>query len=126
MSRWRLELPPENNYFDPNTLTDTVLHLNYTSREGGDMLRHAASAAAAGRLPGDGWSFFDVRHDFAGCIAGIHEVLRRQGLMRGIWCLNPRETLSPGQCEEIDRVIAAYPWMTDDDFVAEHRDAWLR
>ncbi|MBX6332446.1 MAG: dihydrodipicolinate synthase family protein [Gemmatimonadaceae bacterium] len=83
------------------------------------LARAAAITDANGAL-------FDVRHDFAGCIAGIHEVLRRQGLMRGIWCLNPRETLSPGQREEIDRVIAAYPWMTDDDFVAQHRDAWLR
>jgi hypothetical protein len=64
VSRWRIELPPGNNYFDPNTLTDTVLHLNYTAREGGDLLCRAASAAAAGKLPGDGWSFFDVRHDF--------------------------------------------------------------
>jgi hypothetical protein len=64
VSRWRIELPPENNYFDPSTLTDTVLHLNYTAREGGDLLRRAASAAATGRLPGDGWAFFDVRHDF--------------------------------------------------------------
>jgi hypothetical protein len=64
VSRWRLELPPDNNYFDPNTLTDAVLHLNYTAREGGEVLRRAASAAAVGKMPGDGWSFFDVRHDF--------------------------------------------------------------
>jgi dihydrodipicolinate synthase/N-acetylneuraminate lyase len=71
-------------------------------------------------------ALFDVRHAFAGCIAGIHEVLRRQGLMRGIWCLRPDETLSPGQAEEIDRVIRSYPYLTDDDFVAAHRDDWLR
>ena len=64
VSRWRIELPPENNYFDPNTLTDLVLHLDYTSREGGEPLRKAASLAACGRLPGDGWAFFDLRHDF--------------------------------------------------------------
>ena len=64
ISRWRVELPPENNYFDPDTLTDLVLHLNYTAREGGEMLRHAAMAAARHKLPGDGWSFFDMRHDF--------------------------------------------------------------
>jgi hypothetical protein len=64
ISRWRLELPPDNNYFDPNTLTDAVLHLNYTAREGGEVLKRAASAAAARKLPGDGWSFFDIRHDF--------------------------------------------------------------
>jgi dihydrodipicolinate synthase/N-acetylneuraminate lyase len=70
-------------------------------------------------------ALFDVRHAFAGCIAGIHEVLRRQGLLEGIWCLDPNEGLSPGQAEEITRVIAAYPELTDDAFVAEHRDRWL-
>ena len=68
---------------------------------------------------------FDVAHAFAGCIAGIHEVLRRQGLMRGTWCLDPRERLSPGQARELDRVSRAYPFLTDDDFVAAHRDRWL-
>ncbi|HUQ81713.1 MAG TPA: dihydrodipicolinate synthase family protein [Gemmatimonadaceae bacterium] len=70
-------------------------------------------------------ALFDVRHAFAGCIAGIHEVLRRQGLMGGIWCLDPNETLSPGQADEIDRVIRQYPELTDDDFVATHLDSWL-
>jgi len=64
VSRWRIELPPENNYFDLNTLTDPILHLNYTAREGGEVLRTAAMASARRKLPGDGWSFFDVRHDF--------------------------------------------------------------
>jgi hypothetical protein len=68
---------------------------------------------------------FDVAHGFAGCIAGIHEVLRRQGLLEGIWCLDPRETLSRGQAEEITRVCQAYPHLTDDEFVARHRDDWL-
>ena len=62
---------------------------------------------------------------FHGCIAGVHEVLRRQGLLEGVWCLNPEEGLSPGQMEEIDRVYDAYPHLNDDDFVAEHLDAWL-
>ncbi|MFF9077851.1 dihydrodipicolinate synthase family protein [Streptomyces sp. NPDC014872] len=68
---------------------------------------------------------FDVRGGFRGCIAGVHEVLRRQGLLEGIWCLDPKEVLSPGQAEEITRVATAYPWLTDDDFVAEHVDDWL-
>ena len=71
-------------------------------------------------------ALFDVAHNFAGCIAGIHEVLRRQGLLEGIWCLDERETLSAGQREEIDRVYASYPHLTDDEFVAQHRDEWLR
>jgi dihydrodipicolinate synthase/N-acetylneuraminate lyase len=70
-------------------------------------------------------AFFDPGHQFAGSIAGIHEVLRRQGLLAGRWCLDPREELSPGQMEEIDRVYAAYPWLNDDQFVAEHLDEWL-
>ena len=70
-------------------------------------------------------AFFDAANGFAGCIAGLHEVLRRQGLLAGTWCLNPREGLSPGQAAEIDRVYAAYPHLHDDAFVAEHREAWL-
>jgi len=70
-------------------------------------------------------AFFDAAHGFAGCIAGIHEVLRRQGLLAGIWCLDPEEGLSPGQREEIDRVYAAYPDLNDDAFVAQHLDEWL-
>lgn len=71
-------------------------------------------------------AFFDAAHNFAGCIAGIHEVLRRQGLLEGIWCLNPDETLSPGQREDIDRVYNAYPYLNDDDFVRQGLDAWLK
>ena len=70
-------------------------------------------------------AFFDSANGFAGCIAGLHEVLRRQGLLQGIWCLDPHESLSPGQAAEIDRVLAAYPSLNDDAFVAEHRDRWL-
>ena len=62
-------------------------------------------------------AFFDAAHGFTGCIAGLHEVLRRQGLLKGIWCLDPGEHLSPGQAEEISRVYAAYPQLNDDDFV---------
>ena len=71
-------------------------------------------------------AFFDAANGFAGCIAGLHEVLRRQGLLEGLWCLDPQETLGPGQREEIDRVYRAYPHLHDDAFVAEHRAEWLR
>ena len=71
-------------------------------------------------------AFFDAANGFHGCIAGLHEVLRRQGLLAGLWCLDPNEGLSPGQMAEIDRVYAAYPHLHDDEFVAEHRDEWLR
>ncbi|MCS7026478.1 MAG: dihydrodipicolinate synthase family protein [Bryobacteraceae bacterium] len=70
-------------------------------------------------------AIFDAANHFHGCIAGIHEVLRRQGFLEGIWCLDPNEGLSPGQAEEIDRVIRLYPHLTDDDFVREHLDEWL-
>ena len=65
-------------------------------------------------------AFFDTAHNFRGCIAGMHEVLRRQGLIESICCLDPEETLSPGQAEEIDRVYAAYPHLNDDAFVREY------
>jgi dihydrodipicolinate synthase/N-acetylneuraminate lyase len=71
-------------------------------------------------------AFFDAANGFRGCIAGLHEILRRQGLLEGIWCLDEHETLSRGQLEEIDRVHQAYPHLHDDDFVAMHRDEWLR
>ncbi|MEA4832265.1 MAG: dihydrodipicolinate synthase family protein [Oscillospiraceae bacterium] len=69
-------------------------------------------------------AFFDSANGFAGCIAGVHEVLRRQGIMEGIWCLNPKETLSKGQSEEIDRVYRMYPDLNDDEFVRENILKW--
>ena len=71
-------------------------------------------------------AFFDAPNRFAGCIAGLHEVLRRQGLLEGIRCLNPDEGLSPVQAEEISRVHEAYPHLHDDEFVRENRDRWLQ
>jgi dihydrodipicolinate synthase/N-acetylneuraminate lyase len=71
-------------------------------------------------------AFFDAAHGFKGCIAGLHEVLRRQGLLESTRCLDPNEGLSPGQREEIERVYAAYPHLNDDAFVARHRDEWLQ
>jgi dihydrodipicolinate synthase/N-acetylneuraminate lyase len=70
-------------------------------------------------------AIFDAAHGFRGCLAGIHEILRRQGLLEGVWCLDQGEVLSPGQADEIDRVLAAYPHLTDDEFVAAGRDRWL-
>ncbi len=99
-------------------------------------LLERAHSASAGSF-GAGWlrdnaaltdangAIFDAAHAFAGCIPGIHEILRRQGLLEGIWCLDPAETLSTGQREEIDRVCRAYPELSDDSFVAEHLDRWL-
>jgi dihydrodipicolinate synthase/N-acetylneuraminate lyase len=69
---------------------------------------------------------FDVRHAFAGCVPGIHEMLRRSGLLAGRWCLDASLDLSPGQAEEIDRVVRFYPHLSDDEFVKEHFDDWIR
>jgi hypothetical protein len=71
-------------------------------------------------------AFFDAANSFAGCVPGIHEVLRRQGLMANALTLNPAEALSPGQAGEIDRVYRSYPDLNDDDFVREHLDDWLK
>jgi dihydrodipicolinate synthase/N-acetylneuraminate lyase len=84
-----------------------------------DVLREGAALTDANS------AIFDATNGFAGCIPGIHEVLRRQGLLAGVWCLDPRESLSPGQAHEIDRVCRAYPFLADDAFVAERLDAWL-
>jgi dihydrodipicolinate synthase/N-acetylneuraminate lyase len=71
-------------------------------------------------------AFFDAANGFRGCIAGLHEVLRRQGLLEGLWCLDEHETLSRGQFSEIDRVYRAYPHLHDDEFILAHRDEWLK
>lgn len=71
-------------------------------------------------------ALFDAANGFAGCIPGVHEILRRQGLMEGLWCLDPNEVLSPGQAEELSRVCGMYPHLTDDDFVKLHLDDWKR
>jgi hypothetical protein len=76
-------------------------------RDGSALLAESAALTDANA------ALFDVRHHFAGCIAGIHEVLRRQGLLAGRWCLDPNEDLSAGQLEEIDRVMTAYPHLMD-------------
>lgn len=70
-------------------------------------------------------AFFDASNNFAGCIVGLHEVLRRQGILEGLWTLDPEEVLSPGQMDEIDRVYKAYPELNDDTFIAENLDRWL-
>ncbi len=137
---------------DDNILIDLLTRWNF----GGDTLRmvggllghwavwtskaieHLALAKSSGphipvetltlaqRITDANAAFFDPRHNFAGCIAGIHEVLRRQGLLQGTWCLDEHESLSSGQSEEIDRVYMAYPDLSDDEFVQAHLDDWLR
>jgi len=78
-----------------------------------------------GHLTDANSAIFDAANGFHGCIPGIHEILRRQGLLAGRWCLDEAEELSPGQLERIDRVCAAYPHLADDEFVAANLDEWL-
>jgi hypothetical protein len=92
--------------------------------------RHQASVPADllaldARVTDCNSAFFDVANNFHGCIAGCHEILRRQGLLEGIWCLDPAEGLSPGQIHEIDRVCNEHADLSDDDFVAANLDRWL-
>jgi dihydrodipicolinate synthase/N-acetylneuraminate lyase len=81
--------------------------------------------ALASEITDANGAIFDAANGFRGCIPGIHEILRRQGLLRGRWCLDPKEELSPGQAREIDRVCRAYPHLADDEFVRENLDRWL-
>jgi hypothetical protein len=111
-------------------------HWSVWAQSAVELLERAHEAVAAGPLDPEllaldsqvtdcNAAFFDVANDFRGCIAGCHEVLRRQGLLAGIWCLDPDEGLSPGQAAEIDRVLAAYPQLNDDAFVAANLGRWL-
>ena len=70
-------------------------------------------------------AIFDVANDFAGVICGVHEVLRRQGLLAGTWCLDPKEKLGPGQAERIDEIYARHRDLADDAFVAANLERWL-
>lgn len=112
-------------------------HWSVWTRRAVELLEQAHAWVAAGKpLSADALALamevtdsnaalFDAANAFAGCIAGLHEILRRQGLLEGVWCLDPKETFGPGQLAEIDRVCQAYPHLTDDPFVAAHRDEWL-
>ncbi|HLV79305.1 MAG TPA: hypothetical protein VKT32_03455 [Chthonomonadaceae bacterium] len=101
-------------------MLDDIRHL----RESPSLPARWLTLAAA--LTDANAALFDAANGFAGCIPGIHEALRRQGLFPGIWCLDPNEDLSPGQAQEIERIWRAYPDLRDDDFVAAHRDEWLQ
>jgi dihydrodipicolinate synthase/N-acetylneuraminate lyase len=101
-----------------------------------DLLERIHAAVGAGSAPAEllaldsqvtdcNGAIFDVANDFHGVIAGCHEILRRQGLLEGIWCLDPNETLGPGQRQEIDRVYAGYPHLNDDAFVRANLHRWL-
>jgi dihydrodipicolinate synthase/N-acetylneuraminate lyase len=111
-------------------------HWSVWTKRAVELFERCRAAKAAGRIDQDllaldarvtdcNAAFFDVANDFHGCIAGCHEVLRRQGLLEGIWCLDPSESLSPGQAEEIDRVLREHADLCDDAFVAANLQRWL-
>jgi hypothetical protein len=111
-------------------------HWSVWVRKAVELLDQAHLAAGANAVPADllaldsqvtdcNAAIFDVANNFHGVIAGCHEILRRQGLLEGIWCLDAMETLGPGQKEEIDRVCAAYPHLNDDAFVRQNLERWL-
>lgn len=93
---------------------------------GGDEAVRASLLRLAPQLTDANGVLFDAANGFAGCIPGIHEVLRRQGLLEGLWTLDAQERLSPGQKEEIDRIYRSYPHLNDDSFIAANRDRWLQ
>ncbi len=135
LTPWRFEV--DGRIVERRMVGGLLGHWSAWTKRGVELLdRCQAVVASGGEVDADmlalanqvtdcNAAFFDVANDFAGCIAGMHEVLRRQGLLEGIWCLDPAETLSPGQADEIDRVWRAYPHLNDDDFVREHLDRWL-
>ena len=92
-----------------------------STKRGKELAGRVAEKLNAGAITDANAVLFDAANSFAGCIPGVHEVLRRQGLLEGTWCLDPGEVLSPGQAEELDRIYKMYPRLTDDDFVAQHR-----
>lgn len=111
-------------------------HWSVWTKTAVEIHRRCRDAAVTGEIPPDllaldtevtdsNSALFDAANDFQGCIAGCHEILHRQGLLEGIWCLDPQEGLGPGQKREIDRVCASYPHLSDDDFVASRLEAWL-
>ena len=99
--------------------------LNECKRVRGSKTIPASLLTLATQVTDCNAALFDAANNYAGCIPGIHEVLRRQGLLEGTWCLDSAETLGPGQADEITRVHRAYPHLNDDAFVAEHLAEWL-
>jgi len=101
------------------TLLEDIKKGTY-SKDSGKLLTMAA------KITDSNAAFFDAANNFSGCIVGLHEVLRRQGLLEGIWTLNENDSLSAKQNAEIDRVYKAYPELNDDRFVSENLAAWLK
>ena len=105
--------------------TRSAVKLLETIQKSGFQVDIQQHLTLASKITDSNAAFFDSANNFAGCITGLHEVLRRQGILEGLWTLDKNEILSSGQKEEIDRVYAAYPELNDDAFVAENLERWL-
>jgi Tc toxin complex TcA C-terminal TcB-binding domain len=113
ISRWRIELPPDNNYFAMETVSDAILRLSYTAREGGERLRRAANEAAHRHLPGDGWRFLDVRHEFPDAWQLFRNSLKsgRGERHLRLWLDRKLFPFIPGSCDlHVDRLAIAFGW----------------
>lgn len=106
-------------------LLERIKEIRHQIEHGTVSVIPAELLTIAAKITDANGALFDAANNFKGCIPGLHEVLRRQGLFEGIWCLNPGEMLSIGQLEEIDRIYRSYPELHDDDFVKAHLASWL-
>ena len=109
----------------PDSSNSCCAGVSFSSRSSLQTLASGSRGLATHITDANG-AIFDAANGDRGCMPGINEILRRQGLLRGRWCLDPNEDLSPGQMGEIDRVCRAYPHLADDQFVEERLDGWLR
>ena len=123
------EIPREGQKVRVRIRGGLLGHWSVWTKTAVDLLRNIQEGevdlALDSRITDCNSAFFDVANNFAGCIPGCHEVLRRQGLMEGTWCLDPSERLSPGQSEEIDRVYREHADLADDAFVRANLERWL-
>jgi len=129
------EFPKDGKVFEKTFVGGLLGHYSVWTKANVEMFNKLRAAQEAGAISPElltlaakitdmNAAVFDPANSFAGCISGMHEVLRRQGLLEGIWCLSDKEKLSPGQAEELNRVSAMYPELIDDDFIKENIDSW--
>jgi dihydrodipicolinate synthase/N-acetylneuraminate lyase len=132
----RFSLPTTLGMVELGMVGGLLGHWAFWTRQAVTLLETCKQHRAGGNIPS--WlltlaaqitdanaAVFDAARGFAGCIPGIHEMLRRQGLLEGVWCLDEREALSPGQEAELHRICRAYPHLRDDEFVRQHLAGWM-
>lgn len=116
ISTWRIELPVENNFFDLNTINDLIIHLNYTAREGGGVLRQAANEAAQSFLPREGLRFFDVKHEMPDAWRLFREDKGQPEKKLGLWLnqamfpyLPNKQAVTVNRLELFFQAVPPYP-----------------